>query len=227
MAQPKGFFKEGGKTKPYHEKKGINENDFSQKSIDDKIAITKKTGGSYPSKYYEIVKKMQDKANPNKKLGRGAEVELIDLFGLKDIPIGTKGIVTDHIFGRDRPSVKFNGNTYVIDKEKLKVLKGSSDFLPIQYDRIEAKNKTKLDLEKRIKEFTTLTDQKDGWFSGFEYLDNGEGDSIHLPFSVHVKEGEVDIHVQKRNLPNRWQWQFNDIREGIVEKIEAAIGVAN
>lgn len=44
MAQPKGFFKEGGKTKPRHEKKGITEDQMSVsvKGNNDTIVVEKK-----------------------------------------------------------------------------------------------------------------------------------------------------------------------------------------
>lgn len=63
--KPKGFYKQGGKTKPINEKKGIREDNFSNRPIEDKIAVTKKIGGSYPSSYYETVKMMQDKSGNN------------------------------------------------------------------------------------------------------------------------------------------------------------------
>lgn len=97
MAQPKGFFKEGGKTKPRFEKKGIKESDMriSVKGNNDTITVgTKKSTGG-----------MERHREPWKQLPESERRELIPRIWNETLTESEKNSALDELIG---DNVKFS-----------------------------------------------------------------------------------------------------------------------
>lgn len=158
-------------------------------------------------------------------MGIGASVKLVKPFGINDVPVGSKGIVIEH-FGKDRnqPVVAFRGyGRKVMKPDLIQVIKPSNKFEPIRAEKIKVYG-TKKELKKQLLE-NGFSDGGDNYVYSYEYLDDGEGHSADVRYSVKVNDNNVEINLKKSDIPNRWRYDYDGILEGVVGKVESSLGV--
>lgn len=134
------------------------------------------------------------------KLGKGAKIESTKLFGLKDIPVGTKGEIVEHI-DRQSPIVRFQGHEgqFNVGAEKLKVLKASKDFSELKQSEEAEKEAKELGLDRGesvannidIPEIGTKVKDLELEDTGFIDFDVIKNESDQLDASIMIA-GEVD-----------------------------------
>lgn len=160
------------------------------------------------------------------KLGRGSIVSVRDVFqphmDAKDrVPIGMKGVVLDHHFGKDRPTVKFEkpiNHAFVVDASKLNIIQGSSKFKPRNKEVIHI-NKNKQQILNDVKRSGFENISNDGWFSGNIYLDDGYGDNGHAIFRAKVTDGKIEVEMNKNDIPSKWRDQYDELFNDAVVKV--------
>jgi len=159
------------------------------------------------------------------KLGIGAKVELTKKFGIGDVPIGTEGIVDAHVFGRNQPSVKFPQGRFIVDANKLKVIKGSRKFVARNTTEIVAKGTKEQLIKKAKEEGLNINVSDDGSFTGVIHLDDGEGHEGDAFFTGKIKDGGADVKLNQSDIPNRWRFAHDNLTEQAIEMVADAIGV--
>jgi len=163
------------------------------------------------------------------KMGIGARVELTKKFGIGQVPVGTEGVVQHHLFGRDEPIVIFPQGRFAVEAEKLKVIKGSSEFVPQNTRVIEVKgSKEKLldmirEYNKHFPKFQNISD--DGWLTGSIYLDDGEGRTGDAFYRAKVSDNKVDVKMNKNDIPALWRILYDGIFEQAVAEVAGAVGI--
>lgn len=158
-------------------------------------------------------------------MGTGAKVKLVKKFGINDVPVGSEGIIVEH-FGKDRtrPVVAFSGHgRRVLQPDLIKVIKPSNKFEPIRSERIKVYG-TKNELKKKLLEHG-FTNGGDNYVYSYEYLDDGEGHSADVRYSVKINDNNVEINLKKSDIPNRWRYDYDGILEGVAGKVESSLGV--
>lgn len=160
-------------------------------------------------------------------MGLGAKVRTKKEFGINDVPVGSQGIVVEH-FGKDkrRPIVAFSGRgRKVMNPDLIEVISPSKKFEPVRHSRIKVygeKEKMKKDLID-----SGFSDGGDNTVYKYEYLDDGEGHSADVPYSVKIVDNAVEIHLSKKDIPHRWRDSYDGILEGIEYDVKNSLGVSD
>jgi len=177
---------------------------------------TKKTKGVRMKRY----------ARPSQ-LGVGARVVLEkpvkNMMGdvIPDFKVGMVGTVIDHSGGRKEPIIKFDeiakGYNIHVDPEDLKVTRPSKMF---DFEFVKAVGSSEQLKDRLMSMGYNYSDGGDNWVYGYEYLDNGEGRSGDVPYSIELFNNRAKVHVLKGDIPNYWRWMADEITESIREKVE-------
>lgn len=88
--------------------------------------------------------------------------------------------------------------------------------------------KTDLTIEQVFENFDSITFENLGakpYCSSYVYLDDGEGRSAYVNFSIEAKNNQVIVSMLKGDIPNYWRWQADEIFEDAVQKVKSSIGV--
>lgn len=59
--------------------------------------------------------------------------------------------------------------------------------------------------------------------SSYIYLDNGEGLTSYVPFSIEAKNNQVVISMLIKDIPNYWRWQSDRIFEDAIDKVQVVL----
>ena len=121
-------------------------------------------------------------------------------------------------------------------EQKLKEAKGfkkNGKFHPTDGDKKDNQNEIYLNASKKeildkIKDFGGFQNiSDDGWFSGYIYLDDGEGMSGDARYRVKADDNKILVEMNKNDIPRHWQDQRDDLLEEATQKVYAATGFDN
>ena len=198
-----------------------------------------KDGKFHPIKPYNKVRKSRDPKAKSEgvrlkreryarpaQLGVGARVILEkpikNMMGdvIPDLKVGMKGTVVDHL-SRKEPIIKFDqsptGRTVVAKADNLSITRPSKLF---DFEFVKAVGSAE-QLKKRLLDMGyRYSDGGENFVYGYEYLDNGEGRSGDVPYSIELFNNRAKVHVLKGDIPNYWRWMADEITESIREKVE-------
>lgn len=100
---------------------------------------------------------------------------------------------------RKRDKTKDNPNSYIVngtEEENIKLLKEYGGFENIT---------------------------PDGYFTGYFYLDDGEGDSGHAVYHGKVSDHKFTVKMNKNDIPRKWRDQRDDLLDDAIAKINDAL----